>query len=80
MGVQGAERAPHLPLGGLVRRSLVGIDWAEADHDACVLDGYGEALGAKRLADGLEGVARLHAHRHGWGRCPGTASTLPSTG
>ena len=40
---------------------FVGIDWAEAHHDVCVLDGEGEVLGTRRIPDGLEGVARLHA-------------------
>ena len=39
----------------------VGIDWAEAHHDVCVLDDAGEVLGARRIPEGLEGVARLHA-------------------
>lgn len=40
---------------------FVGIDWAEAHHDVCVLDGKGEVLAARRIPEGLEGVARLHA-------------------
>jgi len=39
----------------------VGIDWAEAHHDVCVLDIEGEVLASTRIAEGLEGVARLHA-------------------
>jgi transposase len=38
----------------------VGIDWAEAHHDVCVLDPAGERLASTRIPDGLEGVARLH--------------------
>ena len=40
---------------------FVGIDWAEAHHDVCVLDPEGEVLAARRIPEGLEGVARLHA-------------------
>ncbi|MFZ2100041.1 MAG: IS110 family transposase [Oricola sp.] len=38
----------------------VGIDWAEAHHDVCVLDPDGERLASTRIPEGLEGVARLH--------------------
>ena len=40
---------------------FVGIDWAEAHHDVCVLGGHGEVLGNRRIPEGLEGVAQLHA-------------------
>ena len=40
---------------------FVGIDWAEAHHDVCVLDEAGQLLAKRRLADGLEGIGRLHA-------------------
>jgi len=40
---------------------FVGIDWAEAHHDVCVLDREGEVLATRRIPEGLEGVARLHA-------------------
>ena len=40
---------------------FVGIDWAEAHHDICVLDSEGELLTTRRIPEGLEGVARLHA-------------------
>jgi len=40
---------------------FVGIDWAEAHHDICVLDREGEVLATRRIPEGLEGVARLHA-------------------
>lgn len=40
---------------------FVGIDWAEAHHDVCVLDAGGEILATRRIPEGLEGVARLHA-------------------
>ncbi len=40
---------------------FVGIDWAEAHHDVCILDPGGEVLAERRIAEGIEGVARLHA-------------------
>ena len=40
---------------------FVGIDWAEAHHDVCVLDEDGEVLATCRIPEGLEGVGRLHA-------------------
>ena len=39
----------------------VGIDWAEAHHDICVLDEAGMVLVKRRIAEGLEGVGQLHA-------------------
>jgi Transposase len=40
---------------------FVGIDWAEAHHDVCVLDQRGGVLIKGRVPDGVEGVSRLHA-------------------
>jgi len=40
---------------------FVGIDWAEAHHDVCVLDGDGAVLAKGRVPDSMEGVGRLHA-------------------
>src|ERR1700694_4041116 len=40
--------------------AFVGIDWAEAHHDVCLLDEQGKMLGKRRVVDGLEGVRRLH--------------------
>jgi transposase len=40
---------------------FVGIDWAEAHHDVCVLDDQGRVLAKGRVADGVEGIGRLHA-------------------
>jgi hypothetical protein len=40
---------------------FVGIDWAEAYHDVCLLDAEGQILARRRVAEGLEGVAQLHA-------------------
>jgi transposase len=39
----------------------VGIDWAEAHHDVCVVGEDGEILLKRRIADGLDGVGQLHA-------------------
>jgi transposase len=39
---------------------FVGIDWAEAHHDVCVLDAEGQVLATRRVAEGLAGVAALH--------------------
>jgi len=40
---------------------FLGIDWGEAHHDLCLLDQDGTVLAARRIADGLAGVAELHA-------------------
>ena len=40
---------------------FVGVDWAEAHHDLCVLDEEGAVLGRARVPEGVEGVARIHA-------------------
>ena len=40
---------------------FVGIDWAEAHHDVCVLDGEGQVLATCRVPEAIEGIARLHA-------------------
>ena len=40
---------------------FVGVDWAEAHHDICVLDETGTVLTKRRIAEGLEGVGQLHA-------------------
>lgn len=40
---------------------FVGVDWAEAHHDICVLDERGTVLGRRRVGDGVAGVAELHA-------------------
>jgi transposase len=38
----------------------LGIDWAEAHHDACVMDEAGTVLATGRVREGVEGLARLH--------------------
>jgi hypothetical protein len=40
---------------------FVGIDWAEAHHDICVVDEEGQVLVKRRVPVGLEGVGKLHA-------------------
>jgi hypothetical protein len=40
---------------------FVGVDWAEAHHDVCVVDIEGRVLGRRRISDSLVGVSELHA-------------------
>ena len=40
---------------------FVGDDWAEDHHDVEIVDDAGTVLTRRRLAEGLEGVTRLHA-------------------
>ena len=40
---------------------FVGVDWAEAHHDICVLDEAGDVLARQRIPDTLSGVRALHA-------------------
>ena len=39
---------------------FVGVDWAEAHHDICVLNEAGDVLARKRIPDTLAGVRELH--------------------
>ena len=39
---------------------FVGDDWAEDHHDVCLQDGAGRVLAARRLPEGVAGIARLH--------------------
>jgi transposase len=39
---------------------FVGIDWAEKHHDVCIVDLEGEILTKGRVADGVEGISKLH--------------------
>ena len=39
---------------------FVGVDWAEAHHDICILNEAGEILAKKRIPDTLAGVRALH--------------------
>ena len=38
---------------------FVGIDWGERHHDVCIVDPEGQVLAKGRVADGLEGFARV---------------------
>jgi transposase len=38
----------------------LGIDWAEAHHDACVMDEAGKMLAKGRVPEGVEGLEKLH--------------------
>jgi transposase len=40
---------------------FVGDDWAEAHHDVHLMNDHGGKLAAKRLPEGLDGIARFHA-------------------
>ena len=40
---------------------FVGDDWAEAHHDVHLMNEAGDRLAAKRLPEGLDGIAGLHA-------------------
>jgi Transposase len=39
---------------------FVGVDWAEAYHEVCVLDQAGVVLGRRRVPDGVAGLGQLH--------------------
>lgn len=39
---------------------FVGVDWAEAAHDVCVLDAEGRVRAKGKISNDLAGVARLH--------------------
>src|ERR1019366_6802455 len=38
---------------------FVGVDWAEAHHDVCVLDEGGDVLARKKIPDSLAGGSQL---------------------
>ncbi|MBG0569250.1 IS110 family transposase, partial [Actinoplanes aureus] len=40
---------------------FLGDDWAEDHHDVELVDEHGKRLARKRLPEGLDGIARLHA-------------------
>lgn len=40
---------------------FVGIDWSEAHHDVCVLDGEGTVLAKGKVSHDVSGVGQLHA-------------------
>jgi len=39
---------------------FVGVDWAEAHHDVCVMDESGMKLGRRRVPEGIDGVRQFH--------------------
>ena len=39
---------------------FVGIDWAEKHHDVCIIDKEGVILVRGRVADGVEGISKVH--------------------
>lgn len=39
---------------------FIGVDWAEASHDVCVMDEPGRVLAARRVRHGVAGLAELH--------------------
>lgn len=39
---------------------FVGVDWAEAHHDVCIIDPEGKVAARKRIADSLVGLGELH--------------------
>ena len=39
---------------------FVGIDWAEKHHDICIIDEEATILARGRVADGVEGISKLH--------------------
>jgi transposase len=51
---QGQARARRPPV------LFVGVDWAEAHHDVCVLAEDGRVLARRRISDDLVGVGLLH--------------------
>ncbi len=40
---------------------LLGIDWAEAQHELCLTDATGQVLARRQIPDGLAAVRQLHA-------------------
>ena len=40
---------------------FIGNDWAEAHHDIELVDDDGRRLARRRLSEGVEGLAALHA-------------------
>lgn len=40
---------------------FIGDDWGEDHHDIELVDGEGQMLARKRLPEGIEGIAGLHA-------------------
>src|SRR5258708_38009540 len=42
------------------RLLFIGDDWAEGHHDVVVQDEAGKTLARRRLAEGVDGIARFH--------------------
>jgi hypothetical protein len=40
---------------------FVGDDWVEEHHDVEIVDAAGRVLARRRLSEGMDGIARLHA-------------------
>src|SRR5258708_36612329 len=50
------------------RLLFIGDDWAEGHHDVVVQDEAGKTLARRRLAEGVDGIARFHGLvASGWG-------------
>jgi Transposase len=49
-----------LPRKGEQEVIFLGIDWAEAHHDLCLLSETGSVLARERVSNDAAGVARLH--------------------
>src|ERR1044071_7835337 len=58
---------------------FVGLDWAEAHHDVCVIDAEGRRLGGDRVPEGVEGVARFHELVAAHGDDPGAVVIATET-
>jgi hypothetical protein len=54
---------------------FVGVDWAEAHHDAHVQDENGKRLGGGRLPEGVDGIARFHELAARYAQDPGEVVT-----
>ncbi|MGI0130076.1 MAG: IS110 family transposase, partial [Thermoplasmata archaeon] len=60
LGRRGSPLARRVRRPGRAAVIYLGIDWAEAHHDVCLMDGSGTVLGKGRVGDGLEGLRRIH--------------------
>jgi hypothetical protein len=59
-GWPSGSRNPRLERGRAVTMIFVGDDWAEAHHDVYVCDEAGTRLAARRMPEGIGGLAILH--------------------
>ena len=46
-------------------RLFCGIDWAETHHDVAIIDGDGQLVAKKRIADGPSGFTELDRNANG---------------